>query len=98
MDRNELLVEPHHQGVTSGLSKMIFEPMEGFEQTVLVSYIQTDQNGIPHGPPHVGVPSGVSKTISEPMVRSTHTGHLSCVKISTISKRTEMSFQLSLVT
>jgi hypothetical protein len=92
MDENKFPVEPHHQGVTSGLSKMIFEPMVGFEQTVLLSYIQTDRNGIPHGPPHVGVLSGVSKTISEPMVRSTHTGNLSCVKISTISKQTEMSF------
>jgi len=32
------------------------------------------------------------------MVRSTQTAHLSCVKISTISTRTEMSFQLSLIT
>jgi hypothetical protein len=32
------------------------------------------------------------------MVGSVQTVHLSCVKISTISKLTEMSFQLSLVT
>jgi hypothetical protein len=32
------------------------------------------------------------------MVRSAQTAHLSCVKVSTISKRTESSFQLSLVT
>ena len=36
--------------------------------------------------------------ISEPMVRSTQTVHLSCVKISTLSKRTELSFHLSLIT
>jgi hypothetical protein len=41
---------------------------------------------------------GVSKTIFEPMVRSTQTVHLSCIKISTISKWTKTSFQLSLVT
>jgi hypothetical protein len=57
-----------------------------------------DQNKIPHDPRHLGVPSDVSKTISEPMVRSAQTMHLSCFKISTISKQTESSFQLSLVT
>jgi hypothetical protein len=40
---------------------------------------------------------GCVKTISEPMVRSMQTMHLSYVKISTISKRTEMSIHLSLV-
>jgi hypothetical protein len=39
-----------------------------------------------------------SKMISEPMVRSAQIVHLSCVKISTISKQTELSFHLSLVT
>jgi len=55
-------------------------------------------NEIPHDPHHLGVPSGASKTISEPMVRSAQTVHRSCIKISTISKRTETSFQLSFVT
>jgi hypothetical protein len=41
---------------------------------------------------------GASKTIFEPMVRSTQTMHLSCIKISTISKWTKRSFQLSLIT
>jgi organic hydroperoxide reductase OsmC/OhrA len=41
---------------------------------------------------------GESTTISKPMVRSAQTVHLSCVKISTISKQTEMSFHLSFVT
>jgi hypothetical protein len=36
--------------------------------------------------------------ISEPMVCPAQTVHLSCVKISTISKQTEMSFRLSLIT
>ena len=41
---------------------------------------------------------GRPKEMSEPMVRSTQTMHLSCVKISTIFERTEMSFHLSLIT
>jgi hypothetical protein len=36
--------------------------------------------------------------ISKPVVRSAQTIHLSCVKISTISKRTQSSIHLSLVT
>jgi hypothetical protein len=41
---------------------------------------------------------GSVQNVSKPMVCSAQTVHLSCVKISTISKRTEMSFYLSLVT
>jgi hypothetical protein len=51
-----------------------------------------------HDPRHLGVPSGASKMISMPMVRSAQTVHLSCSKFSTISKRTESSLHLSLVT
>jgi hypothetical protein len=36
---------------------------------------------------------GVSKTILEPMVRYTLTVHLSCTRISTISKRTKLSLE-----
>jgi hypothetical protein len=32
IDRNELLFQPHHLGVPSGLSKMIFEPMVSWPQ------------------------------------------------------------------
>jgi hypothetical protein len=52
---------------------------------------------IPHDPCHLGVPLGSSKMISEHMVHSTQTMHLSCVKISTISKRTKL-FHLNHVT
>jgi hypothetical protein len=45
----------------------------------------------PLDPRHLGVPSGASKRIFEPLVRSTQTVHLSCVKISTIPKQTELS-------
>jgi hypothetical protein len=58
----------------------------------------TDSNELPLEPCHLGVPPGASKTIFEPMVRSAQTVHLSCGKISTISKQNEMSFHLSLVT
>ena len=51
-----------------------------------------DQNEIPHDPRDLGVPSRASKIIFEPMVRSAQAVHLSCVKISTISKRTKTSF------
>jgi hypothetical protein len=57
-----------------------------------------NQNEIPHDPLHLGVPSGVSKMIYDVVVCSAQTMRLSCVKTSTISKRTESSIHLSLVT
>jgi hypothetical protein len=61
-------------------------------------YLQMDQNDIPQDQSHLGVPSGASKMISEAVVCSSQTVHLSCVKISTLSKKTESSFHLSVVT
>jgi hypothetical protein len=61
-------------------------------------YLQMDQNKLPVEPCHQGVPSGASKMISDPMVCSAQTLHLSCGKISTISKQTKTSFHLTLVT
>jgi hypothetical protein len=55
-------------------------------------------NEIPHDPRHLGVPSGASKMISELVIRLAQIVHLSYVKISTISKWTEMSFHLGLTT
>ena len=49
---------------------------------------------IPQDPRHLGVPSGASRMISEPMVRSTQTVHLTYVKVSTITKRTENELPL----
>ena len=95
---------PHHLGVPSGASKMIFWAYGTFganHAPILHRhwhYLQTDRNEIPHDPHHLGVPLGASKTIFKPMVRSAQTVHLSCVYISTISKRTESSFRFSLVT
>ena len=47
------------------------------------------QNKNPDDPCLLGVPPGASKLFSLPMVRSAQTVHLSCVKISTISKWTK---------
>jgi hypothetical protein len=57
-----------------------------------------DRIEIPRYPRHLGVPSIMSKTISKPTVRSLQTMHLSCVKISIISKWTEMRFHMTPVT
>jgi 3-oxoacyl-(acyl-carrier-protein) synthase len=54
-------------------------------------------NEISHEQCHIGDSSGASKTISKPMLRSAQTVHLSCVKISTISKH-KTSIHLNLVT
>jgi hypothetical protein len=37
MDQNEILHDPHHLGVQSDLSKMIFEPKGRLAQTVHLS-------------------------------------------------------------
>jgi hypothetical protein len=57
-----------------------------------------DQNEIPHDPRHLAVSLCASKMIFEPMVCSAQTVHLSCVKVSSISKQPEISFHLSLIT
>jgi hypothetical protein len=49
-------------------------------------------------PRRLGVQLGASKMISEPMVCLAQTMYLSCVKIKTISKWTEMSIYLTHVT
>jgi hypothetical protein len=57
-----------------------------------------DRNELPFELRHLGVSSGASKTISEAMVYLVQTVHQSCTEINTVSKRTETSFHLSLVT
>jgi hypothetical protein len=57
-----------------------------------------DRNEIPYDPRHLADPSGASKMISEAMVRLVQTVDLSCTETNTISKWTEMSIHLSLVT
>ena len=56
-----------------------------------------DRNELPYHSRHLGVPYGVPKMISMPVVHSTQTVHLSCAEINTMSKWTEMSFDLTLV-
>jgi hypothetical protein len=60
--------------------------------------LQMDRHEITYDPHHLEVPSGASKMISEPMVCLAQTVHLPCDKIATISKWTETSFHLSLIT
>jgi hypothetical protein len=69
------------------------------------TYLAPTQTPSPNGPKQYSTwPTspwssiGASKTICKPMVCSAHTVHLSCTKISTISKWIEMKFHLSLVT
>jgi hypothetical protein len=102
MDWIELPYEPRHLGVTLGVSKMITEPMLRLAQTVHLFFsTQTLSPNRPkrdsHDPRHLGFPYGASEMISEPMVHSTQIVHPSCVKISTISKRTKLRFHLSLI-
>jgi hypothetical protein len=61
-------------------------------------YLQTNSNELPLEARHLRVSSGASKTISDPMVRLAQTAHLSCNVITAISKRTQTSFHLRLVT
>jgi hypothetical protein len=61
-------------------------------------FLQKDRNEILHNPRHLGVPSGVSKSVSEAMVHLVETVDLSCSDTNTVSKQTETSFHLSLVT
>jgi hypothetical protein len=53
-------------------------------------------NEIPYNPQHLGVPSAASKIVCKAMVCLAQTMELSSIKISTMSKRTEMRFHLSL--
>jgi hypothetical protein len=65
-----------------------------------------DRKELPFEPRYLGVPSTASKMISEAMVHLAQTVHLSLaqtvqlswITISIISKQTEMSFHLSLIT
>jgi hypothetical protein len=60
--------------------------------------LKTDWNKIPHNQRHQEVLSGASNMTFEHMAHSEQTVHLSCVKISTITKQIESSLQLSLIT
>jgi hypothetical protein len=57
-----------------------------------------DQNEFPLDQHHIGVQSVAPKMISKPLVRSAQTMYLSCVKINSISKQTEISFHFTHIT
>jgi hypothetical protein len=61
-------------------------------------YLQMDQIVIPHDPRHLGLPSGACKMIFWACGTFSANRALSYVKISTISKWTESSIHLSLIT
>jgi hypothetical protein len=77
MDLIELLLDPHHVGVQSGASKLIYEPMVRLAQTVHLSCIEINI---------ISKPSGAPKMIFKPIAHSAQTVHLFCLEISTISK------------
>jgi hypothetical protein len=66
--------------------------------TYLASRLALSLNGLNRASTWALSPSGASKMIAEPVVHSVQTIQLSCIKISTISKWTESSIHLSLVT
>jgi hypothetical protein len=80
------------------------EPMVCLAQTVHLSCTNTNTNTISNWTKmifhttHLVVTLSVSKMISELVVHSALSVCLSCIKISTISKRTKSRFHLSLVT
>jgi hypothetical protein len=57
-----------------------------------------DRNKIPQDPRHLAVPLGASEMISKHVAHLAQNVHQSCVKMSTVSKRTETNFHMSLVT
>jgi len=63
--------------------------------TYLAMKLKLSLSWIPYDTRHLGVPLGASKLISEHILCSLETVHLSCIKISTISKQTKSSFHLS---
>jgi hypothetical protein len=100
---NELPLEPQYLGVHRVVQNdsWAYGTFGANRAPILHRYLhclQTDRNEIRHDPHYLGVPSGASKTIPETMVCSVQSVHLSCIKISTISKQNKISFHLSHVT
>jgi hypothetical protein len=54
-----------------------------------------DRNELPLEPHHLGVQMVASEMISEPMIRLALTVHLSCTDTNTISKWTEIRFNMT---
>ena len=90
-------------GVPSGASKTISEPMVRFGKIVQLSYINTNTvskrtEGDSTWPTSPRSSIGCVQNDFRAYGSSVETMHQSCIKISTISKWTKTSFQLSIVT
>jgi hypothetical protein len=103
MDRNELLLDTHHQGVPSGVPKMISMSVVHLAQTMHLSSAeintiskQTEQAFTWPTTPRSTI--GCVQNDFHAVVHSTQTLHLSCAKSNTISKWTETSFHLTHIT
>jgi hypothetical protein len=100
-DRNEILHDPGHPGVVSGVSKAIFEPVVRSTQTEHLPCIKNSTNSkrtktnIHFSLVNLEVPSGAFKIISEPTVRLAQTVQLSYTDTNTVSKRTKMRFHMT---
>jgi hypothetical protein len=100
-DWNELSPEPHHLGGPSGVSKMISKPLYVWHKPCI--YPASTQTMSPNGlneishDPHWSSIRCIQNDFSACDTFGANM-HLSCVEISTTSKRTEMSFHMSLVT
>jgi hypothetical protein len=91
---------PTHLGFPSGAFKTISKPLVCLAQTMQLSCIKIstspkDSNKLPLEPHHLGVSSGAYKMISEPMVCLAQIVHLYCNDPNSVSKRTEMTFQMT---
>jgi hypothetical protein len=103
-------MDPHHLGVPSGAPKKISLHVVHSAQTVHLSFAEINtfskQTQMSFHLTHVTEEfdqvhlscieiNTISKMISEPMIHLAQTVHQYYVEISTISKLTEMSFQLT---
>jgi hypothetical protein len=102
-DQNEVLLEPHHLGVSSGVSKMISEPMVCSAQTVhslapmlTPSLIGLKQDSTWPTSPRSSIGCVQNNCWANGTFVVNHAPF--CVNVSTISKRIETSFHLNLVT
>ena len=90
MERSEIPHDPHHLGVTLGVSKMMSEPIIHSTQTMDLSCVKISTiskwTELSLEPPHLGVPLGASKMISKLMVHLAQNLHLSCTDTNTVSK------------
>jgi hypothetical protein len=98
---SEIPHDPHHQGVPSGVSKIISEPMVPSTQTVHLSRIKIstiskmERIKLLVELRHLGVPLGASKIIPELVVRLTQNVDLSCTNTNTISKWIKTRFHMT---